>query len=238
MRKILLVVAVLVATYTVLLGGLFFAMCREPETFSAVMAKTPDIVFLVFPFKPMWLYAREGNILVGEQAPDFTLERFDKTATVRLSEFRGQRPVVLVFGSYTWPPFRREVPALNSVYKQYEDRVEFFIVYIQEAHASDAWQTDSNEKEKVVFEEPRDFETRASLAGTCSANLGVEFPALVDTMDNRTERAYTAWPDRIYIVDRDGNIAYKSEAGPFGFHAEHLAGALEQLVPPNAASDQ
>jgi type I thyroxine 5'-deiodinase len=90
----------------------------------------------------------------------------------------------------------------------------------------------------VVFEEPKDFEARASLAETCSVNLGIEFPALVDTMDNRTERAYTAWPDRIYIVDRDGNVAYKSEPGPFGFHADHLAGALEQFVPPDAPSGQ
>ena len=48
-------------------------------------------------------------------------------------------------------------------------------------------------------------------------------------MDNGTERAYTAWPDRIYVVDRAGNIAYKSAAGPFGFSADELAGALERL---------
>ena len=82
----------------------------------------------------------------------------------------------------------------------------------------------------MIFEEPRDYETRAEVAGTCALNLGIEFPALVDTMDNRTERAYTAWPDRIYVVDRSGTIAFKSAAGPFGFSAEQLSGALEHLV--------
>ena len=101
MRKILKGVLVLVALYTVLLGGLFTAMCQAPETFSAVMARTPNIVFLVFPFKPMWLYARKGTLTVGERAPDFSLERYDKKATVQLAQFRGSRPVVLVFGSYT-----------------------------------------------------------------------------------------------------------------------------------------
>ena len=37
----------------------------------------------------------------GDMAPDFTL--FDPTGTqsVTLSDFRGQKPVALVFGSYT-----------------------------------------------------------------------------------------------------------------------------------------
>ena len=90
----------------------------------------------------------------------------------------------------------------------------------------------------MIFEDPRDFETRASLAGTCSVNLGIQFPALVDTIDNRTERAYTAWPDRIYVVDREGNIAFKSEAGPFGFKAEYLSDALERLVPTSPSGER
>lgn len=63
-------------------------------------------------------------------------------------------------------------------------------------------------------------------------NLKIDFPALVDTMDNRTERAYTGWPDRIYVVDRSGSIAYKSKAGPFGFSADELAAQLEHLSHP------
>jgi hypothetical protein len=75
------------------------------------------------------------------------------------------------------------------------------------------------------------------VAGTCSVNLGIEFPALVDTMDNRSERAYTAWPDRIYVVDREGNIAYKSEAGPFGFKPDLLPDFLDRLDVSNQPGD-
>jgi hypothetical protein len=59
-------------------------------------------------------------------------------------------------------------------------------------------------------------------------NLGIEFPALVDAIDNSTEVAYTAWPDRLYIVGRNGQIAFKSEAGPFGFKTDALTNALER----------
>lgn len=83
----------------------------------------------------------------------------------------------------------------------------------------------------MIFEDPQDYETRVNLAGTCSTNLGIEMPALVDTIENRTELAYTAWPDRIYVVDSNGQIAFKSDAGPFGFKTELLSDALKEMLP-------
>ena len=38
---------------------------------------------------------------VGEEAPDFHLKRLGLEERVRLSDFRGRRPVALAFGSYT-----------------------------------------------------------------------------------------------------------------------------------------
>ncbi len=38
----------------------------------------------------------------GAPAPDFELPRLgDRSQTVRLSDFKGKRPVALIFGSYT-----------------------------------------------------------------------------------------------------------------------------------------
>ena len=46
--------------------------------------------------------ARGRNVpKVGQVAPDFTLERADGKGSIKLSSFRGLRPVVLVFGSFT-----------------------------------------------------------------------------------------------------------------------------------------
>jgi hypothetical protein len=42
-----------------------------------------------------------GGPNVGQEAPDFTLRTLDGDRTVKLSDFRGKKPVVLVFGSYT-----------------------------------------------------------------------------------------------------------------------------------------
>jgi len=109
--------------------------------------------------------------------------------------------------------------------------VAFFLVYIQEAHSSDGWQTASNEKEHIIFKDPESYDVRAGLAETCSINLGIEFPALVDTIENTAERAYTGWPDRLYVIDREGQIAFKSDAGPFGFKPQGVADTLKRLVP-------
>ena len=86
----------------------------------------------------------------------------------------------------------------------------------------------------MVYQEPRQYDDRLDLAGTCSINLKIEFPALVDTIENTTELAYTAWPDRLYVIDRDGRIAFKSEAGPFGFKTEQLSRSIEQVVESGA----
>jgi peroxiredoxin len=45
--------------------------------------------------------ARSGSLKPGDPAPDFALPTLDKSGVVRLASFRGQKPVVLVFGSYT-----------------------------------------------------------------------------------------------------------------------------------------
>ena len=87
----------------------------------------------------------------------------------------------------------------------------------------------SNIKDKVVFASPNNEEERALIAGACVRKLGIKFPSVLDEFGNSTERAYTGWPDRIYLVDRNGRVAYKSRPGPFGFKADELAAALAKL---------
>jgi type I thyroxine 5'-deiodinase len=120
------------------------------------------------------------------------------------------------------------VPALNKLYEQYGDRVAFLAVYISEAHPSDIWQMESNIRDQVVFASPKNQEERVEIATTCVRRLGLKFPAVLDEFGNSTERAYTGWPDRIYLINSAGKIAYKSKAGPFGFKPDELAAALAQ----------
>jgi len=108
--------------------------------------------------------------------------------------------------------------------------VAFYVVYIEEAHPIDAWQDDDNQKEHITLASPKSLDERCNVAGTCVVKLGIKLPAVVDDFQNSTEAAYTAWPDRLYVVDREGRIAYKSKPGPFGFHPEEVGKTLEKLA--------
>ena len=119
---------------------------------------------------------------------------------------------------------------LNQLYRDYRDRAAFYVVYILEAHASDVWQLPSNIKQNVVFKTPRDFDERTSVADACVRKLNIEMPALLDGFDNAVERAYTGWPDRLYVIDREGRVALKTKPGPFGFHPEQVRAKLTELV--------
>ena len=89
----------------------------------------------------------------------------------------------------------------------------------------------SNVRDGVLFRSPRDEGERASVAGACVRKLGIRFPALIDSFDNRVEQAYTGWPDRLYLVAPGGRVLYKSRPGPFGFHPDDLAAAIQSSVP-------
>lgn len=104
------------------------------------------------------------------------------------------------------------------------------MVYVREAHPSDAWQLEANLRDEVVLPSPASYEQKVETGRACATRLGIEFPTLIDEFDSRTEIAYTAWPDRLYVVGADGAVAYKSKPGPFGFKPDEVARTLAAIV--------
>jgi hypothetical protein len=102
-RTLLRALAVVALLWLLGSAALYRVMRQPPETFARFMAKLPGPVpFLLFPFETLWTRARAGSLQVGDPAPDFTLMKLDKSASVQLSNLTAQgRPVVLIFGSYT-----------------------------------------------------------------------------------------------------------------------------------------
>jgi len=88
----------------------------------------------------------------------------------------------------------------------------------------------ANEREGVVFRQPKTEEERVKVAGTCQARLDIKIPILIDGMDNAVNEAYSGWPDRLYVIDKTGKIAYKGGPGPRGFRPREMAQALEKLL--------
>ena len=106
--------------------------------------------------------------------------------------------------------------------KTYEGRADFFTVYIKEAHPQDEWQMSSNEKENVCYPQPRNLKQRVAIANDFVRRFQYPIPLAVDDMQNTAMHAYAGWPERLYVVDEKGRIAYKGKPGPFGYHPEEV----------------
>lgn len=156
------------------------------------------------------------TLRAGDPAPDFSLKSPGGETAVRLSDYRGDKPVVLIFGSYTCPPFRDVYPTLERLHKEYRREVGFLYVYIREAHPEDGWKMPRNQREGIAITEPKSMAERVEVTKQACAFFKTAIPAVVDTMDDATDRAYAAWPSRIYLVDVDGKIAVRGEPGPRG----------------------
>jgi hypothetical protein len=104
--------------------------------------------------------------------------------------------------------------------------VQFLAVYVREAHPSDGWRMESNDRAGVCFAQPRTTPERIAVAGKCCQALKITMPLLIDRIDDRVGHLYSGMPDRLYVVGKDGRIVYKAGRGPFGFNPAEMEQAL------------
>ena len=67
---------------------------------------------------------------------------------------------------------------------------------------------------------------RFQVANTCVNDLNISIPCLLDDMENSTAVAYKGYPDRLYVVGKDGRIAFHGGPGPMGFKPGEMEKAL------------
>ena len=116
---------------------------------------------------------------------------------------------------------------LEALYDAFGDRVAFFVVYVREAHPEDGWVLTSNRDDGIALVDPTSASERESAAEACAVRLRISMPVLLDGLDDEVARQYGGWPDRLYLVDRDGCIAFQGGEGPFGFKPDELGAAIE-----------
>jgi len=167
---------------------------------------------------------------LGAPAPDFTLKTVDGKREITLSKQVGPKPVVLVFGNFTCGPFRSQAGNLEKLYRRYQDRATFLMVYVREAHPTDGWRMESNDRVEVSLPQPQSDAERIQVAQACSRRLELGMPMLVDTIHDVVGARYSGMPSRLYLLDHRGRIAYKSGRGPFGFKPAELEHSLILLL--------
>lgn len=103
-------------------------------------------------------------------------------------------------------------------------------MYIREAHPTDGWQVPANQKEKIFVTDPKSLEERQRVAEDFAKQFEVSIPILVDRIDDKVGKAYSASPDRLYVIDAEGKVAYCGEPGPRGFQPKEIPGILDKLI--------
>ncbi len=103
-------------------------------------------------------------------------------------------------------------------------------MYVREAHPIDGWRMESNDRVGVAVAQPKSGSQRTEVATKCHDLLEMNMPVLVDGIDDRVGRAYSGMPDRLYVVDREGKVVFKSGRGPFRFTPGEMEQSLIMLL--------
>ncbi len=69
---------------------------------------------------------------------------------------------------------------------------------------------------------PKSIKDRREVAKTCVKDLGIKIPCLIDDIKNTTDGKYKGWPDRLFVVDKEGKIAVAGKPGPWGFKPDEV----------------
>jgi len=123
---------------------------------------------------------------------------------------------------------------LNEIAAQFKGRVDFYCVYIQEAHPDYGWQVQNNLDQGIFLNAPRSIDERAAVAKVCVLRLNMAMPMLLDDMTDQADWLYNALPERLYLNDGEGVVRFKTVAGAMGFKPEDWARAIANLVGPAA----
>lgn len=136
--------------------------------------------------------------------------------------------------------------SLRDLYRKYHDRVQFLSIYIREAHPKDGWWLGGgitgmllkirNSKAATDIYDPGSIEERQEIARRCENTLQYDIPTYVDEMDDAVNKAYAAYPTRLYLLGLDGRVVYAGGLGPFGFKPAELQAAIEEYLHPMDSS--
>jgi peroxiredoxin len=158
---------------------------------------------------------------VGETSPDFSLKDTEGKP-VALGEYLGRGYLILAFGSASSSEFRKCVPELDRLAREWERmEVKVLVVYTREAHPA-----------ALRGKAPGSYADRVRLAREARKSLKAQLRFLVDGWDDEVHKAYGAMPDAAFLLDRKGVIAARQvNANPAGLDRE-LRRLLNVSDPP------
>ncbi len=91
--------------------------------------------------------------------------------------------------------------SIEALKSKYRDRgVEFVVVYVEDPHPGEPGYRD--------FTQPADHAERTAYAKRLVGERGMDATVVVDEMDDAVWTQYGSLPNMVYVIDRDGRVAY------------------------------
>ncbi len=119
---------------------------------------------------------------------------------------------------------------LRGAFENHGDKVQFFTIYIAEAHPTDGWALPINRESGIDHVQPTTTEERAAVAEICAVRLDMKMPMLLGDIDNRVDMDYAAHPVRIFVIDENGIVFHRSGMGPRDLDVDGAIAAVEELA--------
>ena len=138
-----------------------------------------------------------GGPKPGERAPEFEAKTLDGD-DIELSDYRGEKNVVLTFGSATCPMTAAAMDGLNELYEEYNgDDLQFLFCYVREAHPGDD------------LPAHRTMDDKIAAAELLREEEDIEMPILVDDLKGTIHRKYGKMPNATFVIDKSGRLAFR-----------------------------
>jgi hypothetical protein len=166
-------------------------------------SSTPDASFTYQKMLAMYSSREVNDLPAGGLAPDLLLPNLRQPGQIHLAELWSQKPLVLIFGSFSCDIFDELMKPMQALYETYQDRMEFLIVGIREAGHD-------NVTARFLYEqvdlENETIDTREQRSCRAADYLHITIPMASDREDRKAESAYQGFPTRIVVVDTGGKI--------------------------------
>jgi len=113
---------------------------------------------------------------------------------------------------------------MNQLVTDFAEAVDMLTIYVSEAHPREEWALDET---SACVRQPKTLDERNEVAQRFAANCPCKVNVFLDGMDNTLNKAYGAEPERLFVVDGNGNLAYCGGPGPFQYDPHEVRQFLE-----------
>jgi hypothetical protein len=115
------------------------------------------------------------------------------------------------------------------VFESNKNQIDFKIVYIRDTHPVLGFRAPTNDRLGIKpAQEPKSVADREKWACADRQKMKCTIPVVMDTFDDKTMKAYDAFPQRIFVLDKRGRVVHVSTR-LIGFDVENVTRAIKSL---------